>query len=473
MKLKIYLLMIVLISCFGIIACYHIFSHIREPVYAGIYYPQDSVILKNLLNQYIDRANADYITNIKSLISPHGAYDYCGEVAAYGYKSLNGNYNKVIILAPSHYIDFEGVSISNVKYYKTPLGLIKVDPSVNYLKKEELFTNIQDVHKIEHAIEIQLPFLQEILKEFTLIPLVLGKVDPAKLANILIDYIDKNTLIIVSSDLSHDYDYDSAVKKDKKCIDALSTLDFELIKECEACGIIPLLTIMEIAKQKKWNGKLLDYKNSGDIKGSKNKVVGFMSFAFYEPQLNKTQQDYLLKLARQTIEEYILEDKVIEPKTEDKNLLEQKSAYITLKKGGEVIGCMGRVIPFEPLYLSVRDNALEIAKNNPSFYPLKKSDLSDIKIEISVLTPYHKINFRTLSDLLNKIHEGEDGLMINEEFNKTTLLPKLWYKYKSKKEFLVALCNKAGLSKNCWDEDITFYKYKTQEFEENPSKIDL
>jgi hypothetical protein len=256
---------------------------IREPVVAGMFYPAQKEELKAMIDNYLNKARVDNIENIRGIVSPHAGYIYSGPVAAYGYKAIKGkSYKTVIILSPSHHAFFYGASIPDVTHYKTPLGLVKLSPKVEQLRKEKIIVSVPQAHPQEHSVEVQIPFLQAVLKDFEIIPIVVGNVNPEELASMLINYIDNSTLIIASSDLSHYHPYNVAVSLDKNCIEAIPSLDFENMDKCEACGKLPILTLMHIAKHFGWRGKLLDYRNSGDTVGDKRAVVGYMSSIFYE-----------------------------------------------------------------------------------------------------------------------------------------------------------------------------------------------
>ena len=157
------------------------------------------------------------------------------------------------------------------------------------LKSNKAITKNEAAHLAEHSIEVQLPFLQSVGKNFTIVPLLCGNVDPAELANAIMDEIGERTVVIASSDLSHYNQYDRAVKIDRIANEAVPALDIARFeKEGDACGKTAILTLMHIAKRKKWTGKLLDYRNSGDTAGPKSEVVGYGCYAFSEPERSKT-----------------------------------------------------------------------------------------------------------------------------------------------------------------------------------------
>ncbi len=190
---------------------------------------------------------------------------------------------RIILLGPSHYGQFFGAAESGFDFWQTPLGMVKVDSIRGSLENKELVSLNGQVHIPEHSLEVQVPFMQVVMeKDFSLVPLLTGDVVPEVLADALIPLIDEKTFIVASSDLSHYHPYEKAVRLDSIANDAVPHLGFEKLKGAEACGITAIRTLMQIARKRKWKGKMLEYKNSGDTAGDKSKVVGYGSYAFYE-----------------------------------------------------------------------------------------------------------------------------------------------------------------------------------------------
>ncbi len=246
---------------------------IRHPVVAGQFYPREKNTLTKMIDAFFQEAKGGPLTNIKGLVSPHAGYIYSGIVAASGYKQVNPATNTVIVLAPSHSVGIAKASIPEVDYYETPLGTIPLSPIAAILRQQKLFSPVPAMHQREHSLEVQLPFLQKILTNFELVPIIVGQIRAKLIAEALLPHINENTLIVASSDLSHYYSYNQAVGLDKICTQAITNLNFGKMDECEACGKIPVMVLMEIAKQKGWQGHLLDYQNSGDTSGDKSQVV--------------------------------------------------------------------------------------------------------------------------------------------------------------------------------------------------------
>ncbi|MFH1838424.1 MAG: AmmeMemoRadiSam system protein B [Candidatus Kuenenbacteria bacterium] len=485
---------------------------IRPAYVAGQFYPASKKELENTIDFFLNNAQKekfDEKIEIKALIVPHAGYVFSGQTAAFGYKQLENNFNKIFILADNHNSEalYSGISIpTNFTHFQTPLGEIKISNLINSFLENNLFKNISSAHKT-HVIEIHLPFLQKILSNFEIIPMALSGLDEnqrKELTELISQNLDSNSLVIASSDLSHFHPYEKAVKLDKICLEAIINGDIEKVKKCEICGPNSVLTLMEIAKQKKWKTKFLDYKNSGDITGDKNNVVGYASVIFYqEKELNKKEQKILLDLARKSIELRIKENKIFEPDlnliSQYPKLLEKKGAFVTLFKDGKLKGCIGNILPQEKLYLSVQNNAINAAINDPRFLPIERKELDEIDIEISVLeipqlikaNPIREQNFLTIhadddinslstsnntafsngvnhwQEYLDKLIPLKDGVIIKLGSNQATYLPQVWEQIPEKENFLNSLCQKAGLDYECWkDPETKIYKYQVQMFKE-------
>jgi len=249
----------------------------RKPAAAGMFYPKNPEQLRNQVQEFLQQAELiDTHGKLKALIVPHAGYPYSGQVAAQGYKLLESySFKKVILLGPSHYQAFHGASIAN-EDFETPLGKVKMGNIQSWLK-DDLIQIFPEAHQQEHSLEVQLPFLQETLGEFELYALVLGTVSEEKLAKFLATKIDDDTLVIVSSDLSHYLEYNKAVMKDN---DTISKILNDDAGQLDACGKVGIKVLMHLAQLKGWQPQLLDYRNSGDTAGDKARVVGYAAIAY-------------------------------------------------------------------------------------------------------------------------------------------------------------------------------------------------
>ncbi len=260
---------------------------IRKAAVAGTFYPNDKTILSNYIDKLLSETiePKKTISNIRAIISPHAGIMYSGIVAASGYRLLrNQKINRIIILGPSHYVPIDFASLSTHDFYETPLGKTKIDQI--FQKKlitdaPDDFRNYEPAHLKEHSIEVQLPFLQKVLKNFQIVPIVVGEINYKNITEVINKYIDEKTLIIASSDLSHYHQQEIANQIDKQSIEAILSQDSNIIRQnTDACGIYPILTLNEIAKSNKWQPKLLDYKTSGDVTGDKTAVVGYAGIIY-------------------------------------------------------------------------------------------------------------------------------------------------------------------------------------------------
>ncbi|MGD0488230.1 MAG: AmmeMemoRadiSam system protein B [Syntrophorhabdales bacterium] len=274
-------------------------SQIREPSVSGSFYPSNPDVLRADIEGYLAKVPAqDLAGDILGLVLPHAGYMYSGPTAAYGYKALSGrHYDTVIILAPSHQSFFVGAAVQEAGGYRTPLGVVEIDEALaRELSRSEDIVHVDPkMHRREHAVEVQIPFLQCVLADFRIVPLIMGSAqDPQsslELGGLIYDTIknrEGSCLILGSSDLSHYYTYGFAVEMDRAAIELLEKFDVEgmsgeLVRgKYEACGAGAILATMDVCRKLgAAKSKVLHYENSGDVTGDRNEVVGYASCVFY------------------------------------------------------------------------------------------------------------------------------------------------------------------------------------------------
>jgi AmmeMemoRadiSam system protein B/AmmeMemoRadiSam system protein A len=459
-------------------------NDVRPAGVAGSFYPDSPAQLKSMLTDLFSRVTKQHDRGqIIGLISPHAGYIYSGHVAAYSYSLLRGkNIKRVVIISPSHTVAFAGASIYNGSAYETPLGLVQVDTEfAQKLSQENDLLQLSDIgHRVgvggrsEHALEVQLPFLQYTLHEFKIIPIVMGDQSYTTcraLGQALAKLItDDKTVIIASSDLSHFHDYDEAVGLDHKLINAVEEWDYyNICRNCnariwEACGAGPIAATM-IAAEKlgATTASLLKYANSGDIpEGDKSRVVGYAAISFTCDQkseeiktenfsLDKEEQKELLSIARHSVETAVREGKVYQCSAgQHESLARDRGAFVTLREHGNLRGCIGFTAPIQPLCYSVRDAAMSAALRDPRFAPVSEDELDQITYEISVLSP-----LRHVQDV-NEISVGKHGLLVKRGNIEGLLLPQVAVDYNwDVPTFLQQTCKKAGLPADAWQNDET------------------
>lgn len=257
---------------------------IRKPAVSDLFYPADRDILQQMVTGYLDSATP-HGEPPKALIAPHAGYIYSGPIAASAYASLAraaDRISRVVPLGPSHRVPFNGLATSEADYFRTPLGDIPVDrQTLHALQELPQVVQLEAAHAQEHSLEVQLPFLQVMLREFDLLPLVVGDATGDQVAEVLARvWGGEETLIVISSDLSHYHDYLTAQRMDQATSDAITSLRPERLEYEDACGRIPVQGLLLEAKRMGLHGELVDLRNSGDTAGSKDQVVGYGAYTF-------------------------------------------------------------------------------------------------------------------------------------------------------------------------------------------------
>jgi len=457
---------------------------IRESVIAGSWYPGDPEVLRGQVLQFLAEATPPPIEGeLVALISPHAGYMYSGQVAAYAYKLLKGKrYDVVVIVAPSHRAYFRGASVYPRGGYRTPLGIVPVAERLTERLREAcpLVDYVPQAHAQEHSLEIQLPFLQVVLGDFELVPLVMGEHDfytCEELAKAIVEVVKgERALLVASTDLSHFHPYPQAVALDKVVLEHVEAFDPEGLSRdlrsgrCEACGGGPMVAVMLAAKALGASGaKVLKYANSGDVTGDRSSVVGYMAAAIYrgggaaeagDPRegkvgvdlgLTEEEKEKLHEIARTVIRNKVLGEPIPEFHITSPRLKEPRGVFVTIKKHGQLRGCIGYVRAIKPLWQAVADMAEAAAFQDPRFPPVRVDELGELEIEISVLTPLREIKDP------EEIEVGKHGIMIERPpYYSGLLLPQVATEYGWDREtFLEQTCIKAGLPPNAWRDPAT------------------
>jgi MEMO1 family protein len=467
-------------------------EEIRRPAVAGSFYPADPQTLSRQVREFLSRAPKEEIPGeIIALVSPHAGYMYSGQVAAHAFKLIQGmKFDAVVVVAPSHRVHFQGASIYDRGAFETPLGLVPIDKELcrQIMEGNEFIRFMPQGHSQEHSLEVQLPFLQEAIGKFNLVPIVIGdqsfptcqKIGQAIARGIK----GKKVLLVASTDLSHFHPYDRAVQIDQTLLEDIRAFDSQkLAKDLdagkgEACGGGPVAAVMVASREMGANkSKVLNYRNSGDVTGDRSGVVGYAAAVFYQ---NLAQQEKregrekagvslgLLeeeKKALRQIAQSAIEGKLRGVKTSPGEgltgkLQDKRGAFVSLHKSGRLRGCIGQIIPTKPLYLTIADMAIAAAFDDPRFEPLSIKELNDLELEISVLTPMQRVR------ITDEIEIGKDGLYIKKGFFAGLLLPQVATEYGwDRITFLEETCRKAGLHRQAWKEkDTEIYRFSADIF---------
>jgi AmmeMemoRadiSam system protein B len=253
---------------------------------AGLFYPASSAELHSQVQGFLNQVEPSIGPPPKAIIAPHAGYIYSGPIAASAYAQLKAARDiitRVVLLGPSHRVGFRGIAISSMQAFATPLGLVPIDQeAVEQVRQLPDVGFLEQAHAQEHSLEVHLPFLQEVLGEFKLAPLVVGDAHPAQVGAVLEAlWGGPETLIVISSDLSHYHDYQTARQLDSQTSKAIESLRFEDIGYEQACGRNPVNGLLWVARRKGLHGETLDLRNSGDTAGSRDQVVGYGAYVFH------------------------------------------------------------------------------------------------------------------------------------------------------------------------------------------------
>jgi MEMO1 family protein len=476
---------------------------VRPPAVAGQFYTDDPTRLAEQVKAFIEAAETPHISgDIIGLIAPHAGYEYSGAVAGYSYAALEGrSYSTVILVGPSHRgIPLAGAALSSRAFWQTPLGKVAVNQDVtDKLLAANTSIKLSDLaHAQEHSLEVQLPFLQTVLDDFSIVPIVLsdfGRHNTLALAEAIASVADEETLLVASTDLSHYPVAESASEVDHIILDAIATLDVDKVYagdaeqlargidnlHCTCCGLGAVVAVMQAAKfLGATEAKVLHYANSADVEPrSANRCVGYGSVLFSgarkpagditgaaatpPTELNEPQQQYLLTLARDTIETFLNQGAVPEIATDDPAMHNKRAVFVTLSKNGNLRGCIGQIVARDPLAAAVREAAVSAAVRDQRFSPVVPGELPNIHIEISVLSPFMPVAS------YEQVEVGKHGVLIKCGRRSGVFLPQVapeqgW----DRTEMLENLCaHKASLPKDAYkDPETELYVFTAQVFGE-------
>ena len=500
MRPKMYGLAALFIAILAVAAVWHVRAadpqkvgqeSVRQAGVAGGFYPADPKTLSAMMDDMLAQAVSSQppITDpILAVVAPHAGYQYSGPVAAYTYAALKGRkFSRVVVIAPSHYEAFDFTSVYEGDAYATQLGTVRVDKAfaaqlakMSPTMRLSSQGHVPTAKGAEHALEVELPWLQRVLGDFELVPIIMGdqSYESSRALGVALAKMiqgkdkdkdkDKETLIVASSDLSHYHPYDDAVKIDHKTLGALQVWDYFSMSRnfeariWEACGGAPIVAAMIAAERMGANqAVVLKYANSGDITGDHSRVVGYSADAFLkapsgktvDPQFSLTSREKseLLALARKSVEYAVREKKPYETTVSASEVLNQeRGAFVTLRKSGDLRGCIGYTSAVKPLYMTVRDTATFAALQDPRFPAVSASELPQIDYEVSVLSP-----LRRVLDV-RQIKVGQNGLLMKNGAYEGLLLPQVPVDEKwDRQRFLEETCAKAGMRSGCWKDENT------------------
>ena len=447
-------------------------ANIRPAAVAGAFYPRNAAQLTAEIGELLDGVGSlePKFGFPKALIVPHAGYMYSGAVAAHGYDELaaaRGTVKRVVLFGPAHYVAGRGLALPECEAFETPLGRIPLDKAgIALLADLKQVVRSAAAHAQEHSLEVQLPFLQKMLGEFSLIPFAAG----AALTEEVVEVIERlwggpETLIVISTDLSHYHGYAEARRLDGATLERIAAFAGDINYE-EACGATALNGLLQLAQRKKLSIRLLAACNSGDTAGGKDRVVGYASFALYEGEgiAEKEAGRTLIGIARGSIANALGLSSVPAKRNHQPWLLQPGASFVTLTRNGELRGCIGSLTATRPIGEDVAANARAAAFQDPRFPKLKRDEWPLCRLEVSLLCAPKPILFADEAELLAQIGVGEDGLILECDAKRATYLPQVWEVLSDKRQFLDELKKKAGLPPETRLARCKLWRYRVRKF---------
>ncbi|HEY6241018.1 MAG TPA: AmmeMemoRadiSam system protein B [Burkholderiales bacterium] len=450
--------------------------NVRPPAVASLFYSGDARALASEVTAYLDQTEEAPLAPgfPKAVIVPHAGYVYSGPVAASAYDLLRparGIVKRVVILGPCHRVPVRGLALPAAKAFDTPLGRIPLDEkALASIRGLPQVVESAATHAEEHALEVQLPFLQQVLGEFSLVPLVVGDVSPEKVAEVLERlWGGAETLIVISSDLSHYHSYEVAREIDDATVRTILGLNDGISHE-QACGATPVAGALIAARRKGLAPKLLDCRNSGDTAGGKDRVVGYASFALTSESLRYEAEHgrALVQIARASVSEALGARAQI-PFADEPWLREWRATFVTLMLNGELRGCVGALEAQRSLASDVAANARAAAFEDSRFKPLTQEEFARTEFEVSLLSAPKRLLFEDHADLIAQLRPGVDGVIIEqgEDGRRATFLPQVWEGLPDPERFIAHLKQKAGIAQGTSSERCRVKRYSVLKWRES------
>ncbi len=444
----------------------------RAAAVAGTFYPGGRLELETSVRGYLGHA-ANAADAPKAVIAPHAGYVHSGALAGQVFATLRSaarRIERVVLLGPAHRLAFRGIAAPDCGAFETPLGSIAVDhAAIDAVCNLPDVARRGDAHVGEHALEVQLPFLQELLGTFTLIPLVVGRCDAAAVAAVLERlWGGPETLIVISSDLSHFEDYDAARRIDGATAAAIESLQPDQIEPHQACGRLPIAGLLTVARRRGMTVRRVGLCNSGDTAGGRERVVGYGAWRLDEAAplndetLLRRHGDELHRAADASVRWGLAKGgkpPAVDIKAFADALQAPRATFVTLKKDGRLRGCIGTLTARRPLIADVVENAYASAFFDHRFTPLRRDEATGLSVSISLLGIPSAMAFGGEADLKAQLRPGIDGLIIQDGGRRAVFLPQVWEGLGEPDAFLAELKRKAGMAKNHWSDEFSAWRF--------------
>lgn len=455
---------------------------ILAPQVAGRFYPAETAALRDLIGASWAKRAENPIVNPKFVVAPHAGYVFSGAIAATAFSALDPRLvTRVVVIGPAHKFAFKGIAIPDVDVWQTPLGRVPLarDAIARALKVDGV-SLANEPHLGEHSLETHLPFLQIRLGTFDIVPMLVGDARPETVAAALeAVWGGPETVISVSSDLSHFLDQAKAKASDNDARARIEALNPEPLGGARACGHRVLDGALLIARKLDLRFTGLDLRTSGDTQGNPERVVGYGAFTgeyAASAELPEEHRDILLDLAAAALRfaarnggrvpEAVINGKLPMP------LTARRAAFVTLTQAGRLRGCIGSLAPQRPLAGDVIVNAVKAGFNDPRFKPLTVDEIDGLDLSVSILSHPRPMSFTSEEDLIRQIRPDVDGLMLADQGKGGLFLPSVWKGLPDVRAFWRGLKGKAGLPADHWSPTVQVRRYVTESFDGSLKRLD-
>lgn len=443
---------------------------IKEPAVANMFYPGNADELRYQLEKFAENNANKYEYKTRAVIVPHAGYMYSGQLAYEGIRQLDKSIKNIFIFAPAHRVPFEGLALTGFDEWETPLGKISVNQNINNILTEKFGAKVFDEgHREEHAIEVQIPIIQTLFEDVKIIPVLVGRCNYEKITEIISEfYPEKENGFVISSDLSHFHTDEKAKKTDGETAYMIESGNIEEFSYDRACGSTGICGLTSFSNANGFSLIRINLMNSSVVSGDTSRVVGYGAWFLYEGTKNKFikefYSDYLLNLCREIIESKYNNKQVI---TAHPPVLNENGAcFVTLKKNGNLRGCIGSIIAHQPLIDDIVQNSQSSAFRDFRFDPVEETEIKDLTIDISLLSEPKRMSFTDEADLLNQIVPKKDGIIIRDMGYQAVYLPSVWEDLPDKEIFLKSLKMKAGMPPEHFSATFEAYRFETEYIEQ-------
>ena len=451
---------------------------VRQPCVAGRFYPAEPDVLSRSVDAFLDAQEAWNLA-AKAVVAPHAGYVFSGAVAGSAFATIRhrrADVRRVVLLGPAHCLPVRGIAAPRAEAMATPLGVVPIDrEAVATALDEPDVVTLDQAFDGEHCLEVELPFLQRAFDDVAIVPMLVGQASGATVEAVLQRlWGGPETLIVVSSDLSHFHDYETARRIDGDTTRTVETLHYERLTGDMACGYKPLSGLLRRAAATDMRVTTLDQCNSGDTPyGDRDRVVGYAAYALEDSataRLPEPLREILREQARAAIAHGLAEGgarpPALDPEAFPRPLRALRRCFVTLSMqvDGKLRGCVGSLTPDEPLIVEVVSNACRAAFGDPRFAALRPEEFAQLDIGISILSHPRPIPAADEAALLGALRPGIDGLILQQGERRALFLPSVWQSLPEPEAFVRHLKAKAGWPSDHWSPDMQAYRFVAESF---------